>query len=394
MLAIEKFFIKKFLKGISTETFKIKFWDDTEEIMGDGKVAFAVIFNKPLKKSEVLEDACLAFGEAYMNGDIDFEGDLQFILESIYRNKNSFLHSHKLLSKIIKLKGTSMKKQKEDISYHYDLGNDFYSLWLDETMSYSCGYFKNEDDTLYDAEMNKIHYILKKLNLKEDQTLLDIGCGWGYLIIEAAKLYKVKALGITLSKEQYEEVKRKVKNENLEDYVDVRLMDYRDLEKSKLKFDRIVSVGMLEHVGNSNIPLYFKNIDKVLKDQGIFLLHFITGMFETEGNRWIKKYIFPGGYIPTIRQVTDVFTDLDFHIVDLESLRLHYMKTLMCWEENFENNLDKVRKMFDEKFIRMWRMYLCSCAASFHYGVVDIHQFLLTKGLNNDIPMTRDYLYK
>ncbi|WP_050608428.1 class I SAM-dependent methyltransferase [Clostridium niameyense] len=391
---MEKFFIKKFLKGISTETFKIKFWDDTEEIMGDGKVAFAVIFNKPLKKSEVLEDACLAFGEAYMNGDIDFEGDLQFILESIYRNKNSFLHSHKLLSKIIKLKGTSMKKQKEDISYHYDLGNDFYSLWLDETMSYSCGYFKNEDDTLYDAEMNKIHYILKKLNLKEDQTLLDIGCGWGYLIIEAAKLYKVKALGITLSKEQYEEVKRKVKNENLEDYVDVRLMDYRDLEKSKLKFDRIVSVGMLEHVGNSNIPLYFKNIDKVLKDQGIFLLHFITGMFETEGNRWIKKYIFPGGYIPTIRQVTDVFTDLDFHIVDLESLRLHYMKTLMCWEENFENNLDKVRKMFDEKFIRMWRMYLCSCAASFHYGVVDIHQFLLTKGLNNDIPMTRDYLYK
>lgn len=394
MFAIEKFFIKKFLKGISIETFKIKFWDGTEEIMGDGKVAFAVIFNKPLKKSEVLEDACLAFGEAYMNGDIDFEGDLQFILESIYKNKNSFLHSHKLLSKVIKLKGTSMKKQKEDISYHYDLGNDFYSLWLDKTMSYSCGYFKNEDDTLYDAEMNKIHYILKKLNLKENQTLLDIGCGWGYLIIEAAKLYKVKALGITLSKEQYEEVKRKIKNEKLEDYVDVKLMDYRDLKKSRLKFDRIVSVGMLEHVGNSNIPLYFENVDEVLKDHGIFLLHFITGMFETEGNRWIKKYIFPGGYIPTIRQVTNVFTDLDFHIVDLESLRLHYMKTLMCWEENFENNLDKVREMFDEKFIRMWRMYLCSCAASFHYGVVDIHQFLLTKGLNNDIPMTRDYLYK
>lgn len=394
MFEIEKFFIKKFLNGISTETFKIKFWDGTEEIIGDGEVAFTIIFNKPINKGKILEDASLAFGEAYMDGDIDFEGDLQFILESIYKNKDSFLHSHKLLSKVMKLKGTSLKKQKEDISYHYDLGNDFYSLWLDKTMSYSCGYFKNEDDTLYDAEMNKIHYILKKLNLKENQTLLDIGCGWGYLIIEAAKLYKVKALGITLSEEQYEEVKERIKKEHLEEYVDVKLMDYRELEKSKLKFDRIVSVGMLEHVGSSNIPLYFKNIDKVLNDHGIFLLHFITSMFETEGNRWIKKYIFPGGYIPTIRQVADVFTDYDFHIVDIESLRLHYMKTLMCWEKNFEDNIDKVREKFDERFIRMWRMYLCSCAASFHYGVVDVHQFLLTKGLNNEIPITRDYLYK
>ncbi|MFX0547825.1 class I SAM-dependent methyltransferase [Hathewaya histolytica] len=391
---MEKFFIKKFLNGISTETFKIKFWDGTEEIIGDAEVAFTIIFNKPVNKGKILEDASLAFGEAYMDGDIDFEGDLQFILESIYKNKDSFLHSHKLLSKVMKLKGTSIKKQKEDISYHYDLGNDFYSLWLDKTMSYSCGYFKNEDDTLYDAEMNKIHYILKKLNLKENQTLLDIGCGWGYLIIEATKLYKVKALGITLSEEQYEEVTERIKREHLEEYVDVKLMDYRELEKSKLKFDRIVSVGMLEHVGSSNIPLYFKNIDKVLNDHGIFLLHFITGMFETEGNRWIKKYIFPGGYIPTIRQVADVFTDYDFHIVDIESLRLHYMKTLMCWEKNFEDNIDKVREKFDERFIRMWRMYLCSCAASFHYGVVDVHQFLLTKGLNNEIPITRDYLYK
>lgn len=394
MFVVEKFFIRKFLTGISTETFKVRFWDGTEEVIGDGEVAFTIIFNKPINQSAVLADACLALGEAYMDGDIDFEGDLQHILESIYQNKGSFLHSHKLLMKLLKLKGTSLKKQKEDISYHYDLGNEFYELWLDETMNYSCGYFKNENDSLYDAQINKINYILKKLNLKENQTLLDIGCGWGHLIIEAAKQYKVKSLGITLSEEQYEKVKERIKKENLEEYVDVKLMDYRELEKSKLKFDRIVSVGMLEHVGSANIPLYFKNVDKVLNPEGIFVLHFITGMMETEGNSWIKKYIFPGGYIPTIREVTNVFTDLDYHIVDLESLRLHYMKTLMCWEKNFEANLDKVREMFDERFIRMWRMYLCSCAASFHYGVVDIHQFILTKGLNNEIPMTRNYLYE
>lgn len=394
---MEKLFLKQFLKNISCETFIVKFWDGKEELIGDGDPKFKIIFNKPLKKSDILHDASLAFGEAYMNGDLDFEGDIQEILESIYKNKDSFLNSNKFIAKLAKLsslKGTSLKEQKKDISYHYDLGNDFYSLWLDKTLSYSCGYFKDPNDTLYDAQMNKVHYILKKLNLKEGQSLLDIGCGWGYLIIEAAKLYKVHALGITLSNEQYKKVKERIKEENLEEYVDVKLMDYRDLKNSGFTFDRVVSVGMLEHVGRANIPEYLEIVDKILNPHGVFLLHFITGLTESDGNEWIKKYIFPGGYIPSIREVVGYFPEHDFNIVDLESLRLHYTKTLMCWKDNFENNLDKVRELFDEKFIRMWRMYLCSCAASFHYGVVDIHQFLITKGLNNSLPMTRDYLYK
>src|SRR3712207_4005017 len=156
MFVVEKFFIRKFLTGISTETFKVRFWDGTEEVIGDGEVAFTIIFNKHINQSAVLADACLALGEAYMDGDIDFEGDLQHILESIYQKKSSFLHNHKLLMKLLKLKGTSLKKQKEDISYHYDLGNEFYKLWLDKTMNYSCGYFKNENDSLYDAQINKI----------------------------------------------------------------------------------------------------------------------------------------------------------------------------------------------------------------------------------------------
>ena len=203
-----------------------------------------------------------------------------------------------------------MLKQQQDVSSHYDIGNDFYSLWLDDTLSYSCAYFKNENDTLYDAQMNKIHHTLKKLNLKEGESLLDIGCGWGTLLIEAAKKYKVKGLGITLSEEQYKKFSERIVEENLQDYLEVRLMDYRDLEKSGLTFDKVVSVGMLEHVGRTNYDLYFKNINAVLKEGGVFVLHYISGMRETEGDAWIKKYIFPGGMIPSLREIINVSVEL------------------------------------------------------------------------------------
>lgn len=390
---MEKFFIKNFVKGLSQETFIIRFWDGEECIIGDGNPKFKFILNKHLDKKNILDDAQLALGEAYMAGDIELEGNLQEILDSFF-NSTGGLFKNKAISKIVNLKGTSIKKQKKDISYHYDIGNDFYSLWLDKTMSYSCAYFKSESDTLYDAQMNKIHHILKKLNLKEDQTLLDVGCGWGYLLIEAAKMYKVKGLGITLSKEQFKKFNERIIEEGLQDYLEVKLMDYRDLEKSNMKFDRIVSVGMLEHVGSANIPLYFKNIDAVQKEGGIFLLHYISGLIEAEGNRWIKEYIFPGGYIPSLREVFNCAAEHNMHLVDAESLRLHYMKTLLCWRENFENALPRVEKMFDEKFIRMWRIYLAACAEVFHHGVCDIHQLVFTKDINNELPITRDYLYK
>lgn len=391
---MDKLFLKQLLKNLSVETFIVKFWDGTSEKIGGGEVSFKMIFNKPLDKKSMSEDLSLAFGEAYMNGDIDFEGNIRKILESIYKNKQSFLNQHKFLNKLLKLKGTSLKKQKEDISYHYDLGNDFYSLWLDKSMTYSCAYFKRKDCSLEQAQDSKLEYILKKLNLAEGQRLLDIGCGWGALIIKAAKEYRVRATGITLSKEQYEKATERIKDENLEDLVEVKLIDYRELPKFQMKFDRIVSVGMLEHVGHVNIPVYINTISEILEDEGVVLLHSITGLSESETNQWIKKYIFPGGYIPSVREIVSHLPEKDFHIVDIESLRLHYYKTLEHWAANFEENLGIIKEKFDDRFIRMWRLYLNSCAASFHYGVVDIHQFLFTKGINNEIPMTREYLYK
>lgn len=390
---LDKIFLKQFLKNAFYDSIEVQFWDGTTEKYGEDEPEFKVLINNPIPKMEILRDPFLAFGEAYMNNSIDFQGNVQKVIESLYKNKGSFLNKSILFEKLQKIASNSIKKSKEDIQYHYDLGNDFYRLWLDKTMSYSCAYFKSEKDTLYEAQKNKVEHILKKLNLKEGHRLLDIGCGWGELIITAAKKYKVKALGITLSNEQFNKVKERIKENNLEDMVEVRLIDYRELLNTGEKFNRIVSVGMIEHVGRKNLPVYMETVNKLLEPQGVSLLHCITAQIESETNEWIKKYIFPGGYIPSIRELISLMPDQDLHLIDAESLRLHYSKTLECWAENFEKAIDEIRKIKDEKFIRMWRLYLNSCAASFHYGVIDIHQFLFTKGLNNELPMTRDYIY-
>ena len=393
-MEINKNIVKSIAEHLSDKPFDLEYWDGEIIKYGEGEPEFKLIIKNFPSKKELLSDPSVALGEAYMKGYIDIEGDLQKFFESIIRNKDSFMNKNTVFRLASKIKAPSLIKSKKDIAHHYDIGNDFYSLWLDKTMSYSCGYFKNPTDTLYDAQMNKIHHILKKLNLKEGQHLLDIGCGWGYLIIEAAKLYKVKALGITLSEEQFKKAKERIKQEGLEDLVDVQLMDYRNLEKSNLEFDRIVSVGMAEHVGHANLPLFFKNVDSVLKESGLFLLHNITNLVETEGNKWITTYIFPGGYLPTLREELNIAADINFRTLDVESLRLHYMKTLEEWCKNFMNHLDEERDMFDDEFLRMWHLYLATCAAAFHYWDIDIHQILFSKGINNTLPMTRKYLYE
>ena len=286
---------------------------------------------------------------------------------------------------------TSKKNQKKEVVTHYDIGNDFYRLWLDETMSYSCAYFKSSSDSLYEAQKNKVEHILQKLYLEEGMTLLDIGCGWGFLLIEAAKKYKIRGTGITLSREQYKAFKQTIQEESLENYLTVELMDYRDLPKMGKQFDRVVSIGMVEHVGRENYQLFNDCINKVLKDGGLYLLHYISALKEYPGDAWIKKYIFPGGVIPSLREMLYCAAEDNFHTIDVENLRLHYNRTLLCWEKNFKDHINEVRKMFDERFVRMWDLYLSACAATFHNGIIDVHQILFSKGINNELPMVRWY---
>lgn len=323
-----------------------------------------------------------------MNGDIEIEGDLYETLHLFLGQIGKFSTDHKKLKRLI-YPSKSKKNQEKEVRSHYDLGNDFYKLWLDETMSYSCGYFRSPEDTLYQAQKNKVDYILEKLCLQKGMQLLDIGCGWGFLLIEAAKKYEIQGTGITLSTEQYAEFQKRIKEERLENRLEVKLMDYRDLPECGLVFDRVVSVGMIEHVGRGNYEEFLQCAKSVMKPSGLFLLHYISALKEYPGDAWIKKYIFPGGVIPSLREILHIAGEQQFFTVDVESLRRHYNKTLLCWYRNFQEHQKEAAEMFDEQFVRMWELYLCACAAAFMNGVVDLHQILFTNGVNNELPMTR-----
>lgn len=405
---IDKIFYKTLFKKLFTDPFEIKFWDGSSEKYSQEEnrnyskggtenssqeeTAFKIIFYEPINKTDIIKNPSLAFGEGYMNKKIDIEGSVQKVIESLYNNKESFLSNGSKYAKLLKKASNNIKHSKENIEFHYDIGNDFYRLWLDDSMTYSCAYFKAPNDSLKQAQKNKIEHILHKLDLKEGDTLLDIGCGWGELIISAAKEYKVKSTGITLSSEQFTKVKERIEKEKLDNLVEVQLIDYRNLKNRK--FDKIVSVGMLEHVGKDHICDYFSAIDNLLNDKGLSLLHCITSTDEGGNNTWIDKYIFPGGYIPSISELICCISDNKFNVIDVENLRLHYGRTLEHWASNFENALPEIRKTKDETFIRMWRLYLNSCAASFNCGNINLHQFLFSKGVNNQLHWTRDYMYK
>ncbi|WP_163528423.1 class I SAM-dependent methyltransferase [Halobacillus ihumii] len=389
---IDKMFYKTLLKKTFSNPIHITFWDGETVQYGEGAPDFKLTFHDSIPKGDLLHDPSIAFGEAFMDGKIEVEGDLKELVTSMYRSQESFLGNNQVYAKLIEKLSNTKKRSKENATFHYDIGNDFYKLWLDKTMTYSCGYFRTADDSLTTAQQNKVAHILKKLNLREGDTLLDIGCGWGELILTAAKQYGVKATGVTLSEEQYERVKERITEEQQENFVDVHLMDYRDIKHQQ--FDRVVSVGMIEHVGQDHLEEYFQKVNELLIDGGVSVLHCITSPRDGGTNSWIDKYIFPGGYIPAVSELVHHITEHDFLLTDLESLRRHYAKTLEKWAENFENVLDEVRKSKDERFIRMWRLYLNSCSASFETGNIDLSQFIFTKGTNNSIPWTRDYMYQ
>ena len=386
---LENNVIIPFLEKFNQYPFCVKM-NGKEYLIGEGKPEFTVVIRSPLSLAALMTSTSLGLGEAYIDGSLEIEGNLYHALDHFLGQMDRFSTNESALKKLI-FTPVSKGNQQKEVQSHYDIGNDFYKLWLDETMSYSCGYFLHEDDTLYQAQVNKVDYILKKLYLKENMSLLDIGCGWGFLLIEAAKKYGIKGVGITLSKEQYSEFRQRIEAEHLEQQLTVELMDYRDLPKYGQKFDRVVSVGMVEHVGRDNYQLFMDSVNQIIKPGGLFLLHFISSLKEHPGDPWIKKYIFPGGMVPSLREMLSCAAEDGFHTLDVENLRLHYNRTLLCWEQNFREHIDEIQNKFDERFVRMWDLYLSSCAATFHNGIIDLHQILFTAGINNELPMVRWY---
>jgi cyclopropane-fatty-acyl-phospholipid synthase len=341
----------------------------------------------------------LYFGEAYSNGTIIIENGtltdfLDLALMNIGRSELNFF------SQILnKLSGTYryltnfnfIKKSKMNVAHHYDLSDDLYDLFLDKKKQYSCAYFKNENDSLEVAQNNKIQHIIKKLNIKPNQKVLDIGCGWGSLAIDIAKSAKCEVTGITLSKNQFNYCVRKAKECNLENQVTFKLIDYRELNE---KFDRIVSIGMFEHVGRKFYKKFFKQVERLLSKDGVSLIHTIGSVNPPrDPHPWITKYIFPGGYTPSLSEVTAPIEKAGLVVSDIEVLKLHYSHTLRHWKENCIANKRKIIEMFDEKFFRMWEFYLASCESAFKWGDQVVYQFQLTKNYTST-PVTRDYIYQ
>ena len=341
----------------------------------------------------------LYFGEAYTDGSLVIENGsitevLDIALKNIGRNEiNTY-------SKIIKkIKGTYryitnfnlIRKSKKNVAHHYDISEKLYDLFLDSNRVYSCAYFKNENDSLETAQNNKIDHIIKKLNLKPNQKVLDIGSGWGSLAIEIAKKTQCEVLGITLSENQLKHSIQKTKEMNIENQVRFKLMDYRELNE---KFDRIVSVGMFEHVGRKFYKNYFRTVNKLLKEDGVALIHTIGSVVSPrDPHPWITKYIFPGGYTPSLSEIAGPIEKSGLIISDMEVLRMHYSHTLRHWKERFIGKKEEVLAMFDEKFFRMWEFYLASCEMTFKWGDQVVFQLQLSKKFDS-VPNRRDYIYQ
>lgn len=389
---LEKKFYRAFFKNGFNIPIRVTYWDNKTEIYGEGTPQISITFHKEVPIRSIVKNASIALGEAYMDGNIEVDGSLEDLLTSAYDTAGSFFHNKKFIHYLPKISHDEAESKK-DIQEHYDIGNDFYRLWLDDTMTYSCAYFETPKDDLKTAQLNKVHHILKKLNPQAGRTFLDIGCGWGTLMLTAAEEYHLKVTGITLSQEQYDYVHDQIRDRSLQDVAKVKLVDYREL--GDVQFDYITSVGMFEHVGKENLGEYFKCVANYLKDDGVALIHGITRQQGGATNGWLNKWIFPGGYVPGLVENISHIEENGLQIYDLESLRRHYQRTTEMWDENFNQVRPQVAEMFDEQFVRMWDLYLQACAASFKSGNIDVMQYLISKGASGrDLPMTREYMYK
>lgn len=390
---LEKTFYKSLLSHSFNIPVKVVYWDGKSAVYGDGEPGVTITFKEKLPIRDVTKNASIALGEAYMDGKIEIDGSIQKLITAAYESAGSFMRNSKF-RRFLPKQGHSEKESESDVQSHYDVGNDFYKLWLDDTLTYSCAYFDhgNRDD-LTKAQIDKVHHILKKLDPKPGKTLLDIGCGWGTLMFTAAKEYGLRVTGVTLSEEQFNLVQKRIKDEGLENVAEVLLVDYREL--GDRKWDYVTSVGMFEHVGKENLGLYFKDIYKYLTQDGVALIRGITRQQGGAYNGWINKYIFPGGYVPGLEEMIGHIVENDMQIADIEMLRRHYQRTLEIWDMNFNAHRSQIEDMMGDRFTRMWDLYLQACAASFESGNIDVIQYLITKGPSgNNLPMTKDYIYE
>ncbi len=369
----------------------------TAFMVGDGSgKPVAIRFTSRAAELRVLLDPELKFGEAYMDGGVVIEqgsiADALAILLGHDGERSPLLwastwlirYCHRRLQQF-----NPRQRARRNVAHHYDLDDQLYALFLDADRQYSCGYFESVNQSLDDAQLAKKRHLAAKLLARPDQRLLDIGCGWGGLALYLAEMCGARVTGVTLSERQHAFARGRAAESGLSERIDIRLQDYRDVAG---KFDRIVSVGMFEHVGVGHYDLFFRKCRELLDDRGILLLHSIG---RSEGpdvtNPWIAKYIFPGGYIPALSEVLPAVERAGLLVTDIEILRLHYAETLRAWRQRFLAHRDQVERLYDKRFVRMWEFYLAVAEMAFRVRAMMVFQLQLTKR-QDVVPMTRDYI--
>ena len=337
-------------------------------------------------------DPTYQFGEAYISGKIVLDGDLFNLISILYRSFNqrqSLLPC--LVHRVLRSSSRTVSKSRDNIKHHYDIGNDFYRLWLDERLIYTCAYFAKPSLTLEQAQVAKMNHICRKLRLQPGQVVLEAGCGWGAFALHMAQQFGVTVKAFNISSEQIKYARNQARRRGLDDRVEFIEDDWRNICQP---CDAFVSVGMLEHVGIENYVRFGDVIDRCLQPNGIGLIHTIGQNQAIPLNPWIEQRIFPGAYPPTLRQMMGIFETHQFSILDVENLRPHYALTLRHWLDRFMRSEESVLERFDERFVRMWSLYLSGSIAAFETGQLQLYQLLFARAANNDIPWTRDALYK
>ena len=342
----------------------------------------------------ILADPPLRFGDAYSEGSVAIDGDLASLLETVYRSGLAAAKSGSLLRRatgaLRRPHKNTLAGSRDNIHHHYDIGNAFYSLWLGRTMAYTCAYYPTEDATLDEAQVAKMDHVCRKLRLKAGESVVEAGCGWGTLALHMARNYGVRVRAFNISREQVAYARERAAREGLSGQVEYVQDDYRNISG---RFDAFVSVGMLEHVGVANYEALGAVIRRALQGRGRGLIHSIGRNYPAPLQPWIERRIFPGAYPPSLGEMMGIFHPNNLSILDVENLRLHYAATLRDWLVLYENASERVRQMFDEKFVRMWRLYLAGSVAAFTTGTLQLFQVVFAPGESNDVPLTRAHLY-
>ncbi len=376
----------------------VELWDGTRLAVGEpgAAPAFTVRVKRASALDALLAEPSLGFGEAYVGGDIEVSGDLGAVLALAFRQDLASRLSLRQKARagwMRARRGRSVRQSRRDIESHYDRGNDFYRLWLDDDMNYSCAYFRDEGDSLETAQKQKNMYVLNKLRPRPGQRLLDVGCGWGALLRIAAEHHRLEAVGLTLSREQHAFARDRLAAAGLGGRTEVRLQDYREVPPAEDgTYDRIASVGMFEHVGRANLPVFFDRIAGLLKPGGILLLHTIGRVRPEPVDPWIEKHVFPGGYVPALGETVEAAARAGLEFLDLEDLRPHYDRTLGHWIGRFEAHAARIADTMGGAFVRLWRLYLHGAQMAFRHGTLHLFQFVFSRGRVRGWPMTREWM--